>query len=100
MEQLFIALEQFDYTIVATYNFLHTASRLVQAGMGFAVYINEIIDKPKLSFLPFQTGGVTNASTLFGWNNRTKPPQKNPLEMKSRPKSMKLRIETLFVDYW
>ncbi|KXT70898.1 hypothetical protein [Streptococcus cristatus] len=25
--------------------------------MGFAVYINEIIDNPKLTFVPFQTEG-------------------------------------------
>lgn len=49
------SLGNHDYKIVATYNLLYTASRLVQAGLGIAICINGIIDNPNLTFIPFNT---------------------------------------------
>lgn len=49
------SLGNHDYKIVATYNLLYTASRLVQAGVGIAICTNGIIDNPNLTFIPFNT---------------------------------------------
>ena len=45
-------LAHYDYSIVATYNLLYTASRLVQAGMGIAICLDGVIDNPNLTFIP------------------------------------------------
>ena len=49
------SLGNHNYKIVATYNLLYTASRLVQAGVGIAICTNGIIDNPNLAFIPFST---------------------------------------------
>lgn len=45
-------LRHYDYSIVATYNLLYTASRLVKAGIGIAICLDGIIDNPNLKFIP------------------------------------------------
>ena len=46
-----------DYKVVATYNLLYTASRLVQAGLGIALCLDGIVDHPELVFLPCTNQG-------------------------------------------
>lgn len=40
----------YEHTIVATYNLLYTASRLVKAGIGIAICLGGIVDNPELVF--------------------------------------------------
>lgn len=51
------AFSNYEYKVVATYNLLYTASRLVQAGMGIAVCLDGVIDNPNLTFIPLNTSG-------------------------------------------
>ncbi|BAQ24459.1 LysR family transcriptional regulator [Streptococcus troglodytae] len=51
------AFANYDYRIVASYNLLYTASRLVQAGVGIALCLDCIVDNSKLRFLPLDENG-------------------------------------------
>ena len=51
------AFANYDYKVVATYNLLYTASRLVQAGLGIALCLDGIVDHPELVFLPCTNQG-------------------------------------------
>ena len=51
------AFANYDYKVVATYNLLYTASRLVQAGLGIALCLDGIVDYPELVFLPCTNQG-------------------------------------------
>ncbi|MFR4698334.1 MAG: hypothetical protein ACLT8V_08615 [Streptococcus salivarius] len=69
----------YDYKVVATYNLLYTASRLVQAGLGIALCLDGIVDHPELVFLPVLTK-VMKVTILSGKTDTIKPLQKSLLE--------------------
>ena len=51
------AFANYDYKVVATYNLLYTAGRLVRAGLGIALCLDGIVDHPELVFLPCTNQG-------------------------------------------
>lgn len=59
------AFADYDYHIVASYNLLYSASRLVQAGVGVAVVIDGIIDNPNLAFVPFEINGTESFHLIW-----------------------------------